>query len=464
MIAPKRIGIELLREVRRPSVWFFLSAYALAAGLLALYFEAILSIEAYLQVVYLWMPLLFAPWGARLASRDRERGLAPVLATSPLTHAEEAVARILFMGAFVLATLALTGPITLLAPPMSGDLFAARAARFFAWGLYVGFSSSIAGLIIGAIFSRSPPVVMALGTLSVLGQYIVGAITPILVRMNLPGTGAVFAAFHVVPLLWALEGMEMVEGYKVDQTGILVGATISFLFELLLLVAVMAMQDRSGWSRPRDANAKRGIAATIAGAAICGIVLMVLTPTAVPVEETFAPYFSKDPVEAGEYRIEFSFLNEQGQDASSRFDDEAYHYVALLKGEAATLSITIRGVPNAAVATDSLRLSSRWGSISPTEPVPAAVQLNGTGVGELRLRTHAELAIIKAAFFPVDIELKVDGAPVTGHTAFLYGPVEKNVIWPPPHPAGTVAWSLIAGLVASPTAVLLHRRGNQWSR
>lgn len=455
-----RVVLEVKREATRGAVLGFIAVYLLAAAGFALVSAGSFTHEYYLDAAYVFLPLVFAPYAARLATRDRERGYHTIATVNPLTRAEETLSRVAFLGIMVIITLGLTAPITIAIAPPGAHAFEQRALLLLAWGFLVAITSVIAGLVIGSVaIDRGALAVGIAAGWSFLQLFIAENMRNLL-GLGIPSWGA--SILHADPALWSLEATspeyEYMSTFHVPP---ILGAFLTLCVFLVMFAFVLRLQDRQGW---RPLNSRRGVEA--AGFAFLLVLLMGGVVAAAPALSTSstAPinYFVGHYASYHDGNITLTWTNQAGQLLFTRNRD-APLTVNLLEGERAVGVLVFQGKPNSTVRLANLSLESYTMDPGPVPPLNDTLQLNSDGVGILRLPVRPVPVIISnGPVAPIAFKLDVDGQRSVVAGYFDYASENSVDLAFVPHWPIVATAGLLPAIAFGPLAILLPRRLNRW--
>lgn len=457
----RRIWQEIQREATRGSVIGFIAIYVLAASLLGLVTASTLSTEVYLEVAYVLMPLLFAPYAARLVTRDRERGYSSIASVNPLSRAEETISRIVFLASLVGVTLGLTGPITLFVGPPGGAAFEVRALHVFAWGFFVGTSSAIAGLVIGTSAGEKSGVAVGVGAAWSFVQFFVSENFSDITALGLPSS--LVKALHLSPPLWALEATSPKYGsYASFPVGPIMGAGIVLAFHIAAYALVLGLQDRQGWI-PRRAQRSWAIPTT---ALLAVLMLAVGAASAAPSKSSAVvsnrDYYYGLPAKFEGGNVTLSFQTQTGEPLFEK-ETGTSRYIHITRGENAIGVLTFHAAPNATLALTSLTGESPYVDLGGIPSIPPNLTMDPTGSAHLQLAMRPVPIIMFAPIAPVSFTFKVNGEVVRTASYFEYGPGDELDLENVPQWQATLAAGIVPSLAIGPLAIWLPRRLNQWS-
>lgn len=202
-----RVLAEAARELLRPSFFGVLAGYALVVGGF--------SLAAGEDHFFLWYvpfqiaPLLMAPLAARFVTRDRESGMASVLATTPLRRSEWLAAKGIALIAFVTAATTVAMLIAAVALSYSGREPVLLNLDRFGHAALVAFASAGAGLFIGVAAAHRGSAGTAAGFVFVLAAIGLGEAATELVTGASTQLGArlAFNFSHLSPLAWFYDAL-----------------------------------------------------------------------------------------------------------------------------------------------------------------------------------------------------------------------------------------------------------------
>src|SRR5579884_3876023 len=124
------VFLECKRQATRRGVLFGAASYIALCAIALVYLGPSLVYEAYLWIAYLILPMLAAPFGASLASRDRDMGFSPVLAAVPMTRGRRIAAHLLFLVILCALLSLLVLPLTWLSLSAYGSAALSRGLEY----------------------------------------------------------------------------------------------------------------------------------------------------------------------------------------------------------------------------------------------------------------------------------------------------------------------------------------------
>jgi hypothetical protein len=453
------VWLEIRREATRGSVIGFVAFYVLAASLFAVLMASTFSTEIYLEAAYLMMPLLFAPYAARLVTRDRERGYSAVASVNPLTRAEETLARLLFLAALVVVTLGLTGPVTAFVAPPGGAAFEARALQLFGWGFFVAACSALAGLAIGAIAIEKGAIAVGAGAAWAFLQLFVSQNLSDIVDLGFPA--GFVRVLHLSPPLWGLEATSpKYAAFAAFPVGAVPGALAVLALHAAAYLLVLALQDRQGWALRRRSSASVPLAAILVLALLAGSV--VAAPAKSGDAPSFRDYYYGLPAKFEGGNVTLRFQTEAGESLFDK-DTATARVVNLTRGESALAVLTFRTTaPNATLQLGPPAGESPYVDVGPLPPLPPSVTTDATGQAQVKLPTRPVPVILFGPVAPLRFAFTVNGEIVRPASYFEYGDADEIDLENVPQWPGALVAGLVPSLAIAPLAVWLPRRLNAW--
>lgn len=454
----RRIRLLLTREFTRASVLAFVGGYLAASAAMGLVMAGLYNQEGYLQAVYLWFPLVFAPWAARLVTRDRDRGFAAVLATTPLRRAEELAARLLFLALFVLATLAATLPVTVAVWPER--LFLVRALDYYAWGFYMGWSSSLVGLLVGHLFPTNRTFAMVVSTLTIVLGQIVSSLAGVLVKSGWGVPFPTLPLLHLLPVLWPMEAMDVVVGYRLALTrgSAWFGAVLTLVLLAAVLGLLISLQDADGWRRPGRRQAGVLVVTCLVAAGAFGG-LAVAIPDIASASET-PDWRNTIAIQGDAWNVTILTQNDAGEPIGRLGKHVPYADIA--SGDHVHVVLRFTGDPGGSVPIGGLTFSSEQATIQALETVPPEARLDTSGRATVDVPLEAVPHFLGNPAALVHVEGLIDGTPIDVHRLFVFGDWDEFHMTNVRSPVGVAAAGIGPAAAMFALAVVLPRRLNRW--
>lgn len=443
----RRVAAELRRQLLRQSTGRLVTAFVLLVGAFGLLAAATGDgLEAPTTVPYLFAPALVCPLAAHRVLRDREGGMADVLATSPLTRGEELLAKTLAVLALtplaVVASLPVLYAVSLHAAPGAFVDLLDRAL----WALSIGTTAASVGLLLGHSTPQRPRLGLGLAFGTVLVWFFLATVFG-----NTPNPPLVMSLLRrLSPVSYAVHAV--VSGPLLLGGGLLAALPLTLGAWALALAAPLALglQHAADWHRPPPTGALLLVAAVwLVGAAA-------LVPWSAP---EFAP--EKATYEAEGYHGEV-----WGSLETSRFGAPDAQWGPTTKRYP---QLTLVGPPNASLEIDEIALHSAQIDFEDPTHVPDRVDLDeivedhrrrwnetggpaGTATINLTVEAHPRGLFNRA---PTEVLVSIDGQEEVYSIDYV-GDVWR--VEPTPILAATAA-AVLPLLVATRW---LPRRWNRW--
>ncbi len=395
--------------------------------------------------LFLVIPIVFLPYGAWEAARDRERHLTSLLSVSPLTQKERLAAQLGSLSSLLLVYLLVTLPFTYLVTRPAAQHAFRNVLPFFAWGLVIGLCAASLGLLIGHLSGARSRLALSGGFLVALGWLIAGLNTSSLWEVG--GVGQRLG--HLVPLAWGMHA-KLTNAAMFDTSWpLLLARAVLFLLAVLGFLAVVAclLQDLDAWGVQTRFTRSRVLAWGLIPLLLSGAVIgWSYTPPATNPLEDAHTETSQDNL----WIQAETFLEEGARDGQG------------------TLQVSIAGEPNRTVSLSSLSLESDSARISPTEPLPTQLTLDTVvrdmeGVvgdrGEDIGVNHAQIPLeVDALHMQHWIDIKI-GLTVDGHPVEFVDVEYRDYRFASRSSAAALAIPILAGFFGSR---LLPGRWNAW--
>lgn len=236
-----------------------------------------------LAVSFLVAPLLTLPLAAHFVVRDRERGVAGVLASMRVdrtsAHASRLLAALVAGGAVLLIAVVLSLIVTVGA----GDGWRGEIGLFLAWGAVLALEGSLIGLLLGAFVGGRVATAVA-SSFTYLVLVLAGAVYASSVIASYGPEGpprALVALLHLSVLAAPFDALGLYGDLVVDAPiPPFILASVMLAASGVAALAVTRMQTRVTWRRPR--NGIRAAAALAAAATMVAASAWLLAPTYAP--------------------------------------------------------------------------------------------------------------------------------------------------------------------------------------
>jgi ABC-type transport system involved in multi-copper enzyme maturation permease subunit len=399
-------------------------------------------VETFVTFAFAFTPLVFVPFAANLAARDRATGLAKVQATMPTAPAATIAAKLATALAVLAAYLA---ACVLVGTGLLWPLLAAPWTHFgtsLAWGGLVGVWAIVVGLLLGTVITGPPRTAVATGFLVAVFAALLGGNAENLLTLAPAGFAGSVVEFvlDLSPLTWyqLTDSSAFVPAWPSTGTVLAILAP-TILAGIALFVLTTGLVGPTGWrARP-------------SGAALGATVALVLGAALVPALAADPPDHS-EMKKAGERTVgdlEVAISAEDQPDPAAKRGGTLHRLVAVYGPANRTVDVAIEDVGGPNIEITSIQPQSATLTLEELERTP------GRGSDFFEVAFTYELLGPDAS--PVmTFELKVDGEPVTISDSASF--FDYNVSMP----GASIASLLSAGLPVI-AGTIFARRWDAWT-
>ncbi len=273
---------EFSRLLRSPFALYLFLGFAAFLGF-AFWLFATYSVQIFLDVAYLILPLFLLAPAAASISWDRQTGFAGVLFTCPITavryYLGKFLSLLLVFGLYLLALF----PFDLLVVYYAGPGWVEEIGPRILWGLLETAFAAALGLLLSASFGKRgalPSTFLGFATALAMVAGPV-AVPSYLAGLDRGTSNLVLALLHYSPLMAAMDNLGLLNlAVGSPLLSLVVSASVTVALFLLGLAIYTKAQSAEGW------EVRRPVASALVAVALA---VLVLTPLAPPYGYAGAP-------------------------------------------------------------------------------------------------------------------------------------------------------------------------------
>lgn len=272
------MGSALLREIERELArreWALtLGAIAVLATLLALGTSE--DHDLFLNVVFVFFPLAWAPIAARAVVRDRESRMVLILAPSPLSRSAWWGGKVVAISLLAVISAAVTSLIATVMLSGAGPQALQANFDYVIWGLTLGACAVAVGALIGVLAVDKAPAAISLAFLCVILWVVAAeeAATILALASHFNAEALTGTILHLSPVVWAYDALQPISHPFIAQDSfppVVPAVGLAAAFGAIGFICWTLLQEYDRWG----ALNRRRVLALAAAVGVCVIAVSV---------------------------------------------------------------------------------------------------------------------------------------------------------------------------------------------